>query len=132
MIILGSKPVMDRVAAGGPQISATVATSSASTSKDKPMKSILRGALLSLIVLIGVSGFASAQTFHGDDCTEDCSGHEAGYNWAEQNDINDQSDCSTASQSFNEGCRAYVEEQSDDSSTGSDDEDQQDPDQDGE
>lgn len=123
---------MDRVAAVGPQISATVAISSASTSKDKPVKSILRISLLSVVLVIGLSSFASAQTFHGDDCTEDCSGHEAGYNWAERNDINDQSDCSTASQSFNEGCQAYVEEQSDVSSTGSDDEDQQDQDQDGE
>src|SRR3989344_1716191 len=23
------------------------------------------------------------ETFHGYDCTDDCSGHEAGYNWAE-------------------------------------------------
>ncbi|MET2828930.1 hypothetical protein [Mesorhizobium shangrilense] len=56
---------------------------------------------------------ASAQeTFHGYDCTDDCSGHEAGYDWAQRNDIADESDCDGNSQSFNEGCQAYVEEQS--------------------
>lgn len=28
-------------------------------------------------------------TFDGYDCTEDCSGHQAGYDWAEQNGISD-------------------------------------------
>jgi hypothetical protein len=47
---------------------------------------------------------------HGDDCTEDCSGHEAGYAWAERKDLDDESDCDTPSESFNEGCRSYVAE----------------------
>ena len=51
-----------------------------------------------------------AETFHGYECTDDCSGHEAGYNWAEENDISDENDCDGNSNSFNEGCRAYVEE----------------------
>jgi len=50
------------------------------------------------------------QTFYGYDCTQDCSGHEAGYNWAEENDISDEYDCDGNSNSFNEGCTAYVEE----------------------
>jgi len=50
------------------------------------------------------------RTFNGYDCTEDCSGHEAGYEWAEKNDINDIYDCNGNSQSFNEGCESYVEE----------------------
>ena len=50
-------------------------------------------------------------TFNGDDCTEDCSGHEAGYKWAEDNGIDDTSDCDGNSDSFNEGCESYVEEQ---------------------
>ncbi|RWO75710.1 MAG: transcriptional regulator [Mesorhizobium sp.] len=29
------------------------------------------------------------QTFEGYDCTADCSGHEAGYDWAERNGITD-------------------------------------------
>jgi hypothetical protein len=52
-------------------------------------------------------------SFAGYDCTEDCSGHEAGYNWAEEHDIDDEEVCDTAgdhsnSPSFAEGCRAYV------------------------
>ncbi len=43
-------------------------------------------------------------------CTEDCSGHEAGFTWAQQNDIADASDCGGNSQSFIEGCEAFAEE----------------------
>lgn len=49
-------------------------------------------------------------TFHGYDCTEDCSGHEAGYAWAEENYITDPDNCGGNSQSFIEGCIAYAEE----------------------
>jgi hypothetical protein len=46
---------------------------------------------------------------HGDaDCTQDCSGHEAGYKWAEEHDIADEDDCTGNSESFIEGCKAYV------------------------
>lgn len=51
-------------------------------------------------------------TFHGYECTEDCSGHEAGYEWAEEHDITDPSDCGGKSNSFIEGCEAYAEENS--------------------
>jgi hypothetical protein len=48
---------------------------------------------------------------HGTSaCTEDCSGHEAGYAWAEDNGITDPDDCSGNSGSFIEGCQAYAEE----------------------
>jgi hypothetical protein len=50
-------------------------------------------------------------TFAGYDCTEDCSGHEAGYDWADEHGIDDQDLCddlSTNSESFKEGCKAYV------------------------
>lgn len=50
------------------------------------------------------------RSFHGYICTTDCSGHEAGYDWAMMNDIDDEGDCVGSSQSFIEGCRAYVEE----------------------
>jgi len=43
-------------------------------------------------------------------CTEDCSGHEAGFEWAQENDIGDASDCGGNSQSFIEGCEAFAEE----------------------
>jgi hypothetical protein len=53
------------------------------------------------------------KTFAGDECTGDCSGHEAGYRWAEEHDIDNEDDCDTAgdtsnSPSFAEGCKAYV------------------------
>ena len=50
------------------------------------------------------------RTFGGYDCTDDCSGHEAGYEWAEDKDINDIDDCGGNSNSFIEGCWAYVDE----------------------
>lgn len=36
---------------------------------------------------LALAGFVAApanvqETFHGYDCTDDCSGHEAGYDWA--------------------------------------------------
>jgi hypothetical protein len=51
------------------------------------------------------------QTFKGNDCTGDCSGHEAGYNWAEKKGITDPNDCGGNSSSFIEGCESYTEEQ---------------------
>lgn len=50
-------------------------------------------------------------TFKGYECRVDCSGHEAGYQWAEEKDIDDPDDCGGNSESFIEGCRAYAEEQ---------------------
>ena len=50
------------------------------------------------------------QTFNGYPCTVDCSGHEAGYEWAERKGINDISDCGGNSNSFIEGCQSFVEE----------------------
>jgi hypothetical protein len=44
-------------------------------------------------------------------CTGDCSGHEAGYQWASENDISDPSDCGGKSESFIEGCEAFANEQ---------------------
>jgi hypothetical protein len=41
-------------------------------------------------------------------CTEDCSGHDAGYDWARDHDVTDPSDCSGRSQSFVEGCETYA------------------------
>ncbi|TIS59547.1 MAG: hypothetical protein E5W93_11525 [Mesorhizobium sp.] len=79
---------------------------------------------------LALAGFVAApanaqETFHGYDCTNVCSGHEAGYDGAARIDIADERDCDGDSQSFNEGCQAYVEEQADDVSRKgqSDDED---------
>ena len=54
-----------------------------------------------------------SNTFAGERCTLNCSGHEAGYEWAEERGINDDSVCENAgdesnSPSFAEGCAAYV------------------------
>lgn len=43
-------------------------------------------------------------------CIQDCSGHEAGFAWAQDNEITDASDCGGNSQSFIEGCEAFAEE----------------------
>jgi hypothetical protein len=42
-------------------------------------------------------------------CTSDCSGHDAGYRWADENQVLDPSACGGNSQSFIEGCMAYAE-----------------------
>lgn len=44
------------------------------------------------------------------DCTSDCSGHEAGYNWASDNGICDTEYTDGNSDSFNEGVQAYANE----------------------
>ncbi len=48
--------------------------------------------------------------FMGYACTDDCSGHSAGYRWAQKKGIDDDDDCTGNSNSFIEGCLAYVEE----------------------
>ena len=53
-----------------------------------------------------------AQMFRGFECTRDCSGHKAGYKWAEENeDLETMEQCRGNSQSFIEGCKAYMVEQ---------------------
>lgn len=66
--------------------------------------------LLVVAALSFSSALTQAQTFKGYPCTEDCSGHEAGYEWAERKGVTDESDCDGKSNSFNEGCQAWVEE----------------------
>lgn len=60
-------------------------------------------------VAIIFASCAHAQTFEGYECTDDCSGHEAGYEWAEENGVSSESDCGGNSSSFEEGCAAFVE-----------------------
>jgi hypothetical protein len=57
--------------------------------------------------------FAANKSFYGFSCTQDCSGHEAGYSWAETNDIHYEQDCVGKSTSFIEGCLAYIEDNED-------------------
>ncbi len=54
--------------------------------------------------------YSGYKSFGAHDCTEDCSGHEAGYEWAANNDIYDVDDCAGYSNSFIEGCWQYVED----------------------
>lgn len=73
--------------------------------------------------LVGLGGGTHAQDFNGYPCTEDCSGHQAGYDWAQDNGIADPYECSGNSQSFIEGCQSYAEENADpDEQYGSDEE----------
>lgn len=57
-----------------------------------------------------VPAAASAQYSGSYGCTDDCSGHQAGYVWAERNDIADPSQCGGNSRSFIEGCMDYAEQ----------------------
>lgn len=43
-------------------------------------------------------------------CTSDCSGHDAGFEWAQERELTDRYECSGNSQSFIEGCEAYFDE----------------------
>ena len=51
--------------------------------------------LVACILALGccAPGQASARTFGGYECTDDCVGHAAGYRWAEMNAIADADDC---------------------------------------
>jgi hypothetical protein len=56
---------------------------------------------------------STSETFDEDPCSIDCSGHQAGYDWAERNSIDDEDVCDRAadnsnSPSFGAGCKAYA------------------------
>jgi hypothetical protein len=51
-----------------------------------------------------------SQSYKRYECTGDCSGHKAGYEWARKKGINDPDDCGGNSNSFIEGCKSYVNE----------------------
>lgn len=63
------------------------------------------------------SSHDNPRQFAGYNCIGDCSGHKAGYRWAEERNITDGDDCDAAgehsnSPSFAEGCHAYVDGES--------------------
>jgi hypothetical protein len=59
---------------------------------------------------LSVPVMALAAEFDGHPCqTAECSGHRAGYGWAESKNITDPGTCGGKSQSFIEGCRAFAE-----------------------
>jgi hypothetical protein len=70
--------------------------------------------MLAVVAAVLTSSPSTAQerTFGGYECTEDCSGHKAGYEWAEEHIITDESDCGGNSQSFIEGCQTYTQDPS--------------------
>lgn len=55
---------------------------------------------------------ADSLEFNGYECTVDCSGHEAGYEWAAEHGItqDDVDNYSGNSNSFMEGMQSYVDE----------------------
>ncbi len=61
----------------------------------------LIGLFIGLLVSIAPIGLSTASA--DDD-------FDAGYRWAEENDVDDMSDCDGHSGSFREGCEEYVEE----------------------
>lgn len=66
--------------------------------------------------LIALASFASSQpvtaaTFGGYECSDDCSGHAAGYKWADEHNITEEQYCPKGnSQSFHEDCVVYTSE----------------------
>ena len=61
---------------------------------------------MKIIDIIGEAGI-----FRGYPCTKDCSGHAAGYRWADARDITDPNTCPYSNNSFWEGCLAHTDEQ---------------------
>ena len=62
-----------------------------------------------LIAAVALSTTAvAAENFKGYDCKSTCSGHEAGYAWAKRKGVTSKSQCTGKSQSFVEGCWAWV------------------------
>ena len=43
------------------------------------------------------------------DCTSDCSGHDAGWQYAKEHELSDASQCTGDSDSFVAGCKSYIE-----------------------
>jgi hypothetical protein len=75
----------------------------------------VRSSISFIVLALTIQG-AAARTFGGYECTVDCSGHQAGYEWAEQKGITEESQCdqilrtSPNRTSFYEGCMTYVED----------------------
>jgi hypothetical protein len=71
---------------------------------------------VSSVLTINTTDGVSARTFGGYECTRDCSGHKAGYEWAEAHNITSEASCEAVLRrwpgriSFYEGCLVYVED----------------------
>lgn len=99
----------------------TKPASEAASIIDSPAASVHLGTLAEPPRLKGGETYAQYDTrrdslgdatgsYEGYGCTQDCSGHDAGYQWAEDNDVTDPNDCGGKSWSFEEGCRSFAEE----------------------
>jgi len=77
---------------------------------------MMRAILAALLICVVTP--AGAREFGGHECADDCSGHKAGYEWAEAKAVQTEQTCeailakSPNSTSFYEGCLVYVEEPS--------------------
>ena len=69
------------------------------------MKTLFKLAILASFVLLGFTLMPAARADEG---------HDAGYKWAEENNITDAADCTGDSDSFITGCEDYVDENSND------------------
>lgn|GEM_PF-4623545 len=68
--------------------------------------------IIFLIFLFPIPALADFEGiyFRGYECTQDCSGHVAGFNWAIENGLNSPEQCGGKSDSFIEGCiSAFIE-----------------------
>ncbi|MGO7032819.1 hypothetical protein ACCS91_31440 [Rhizobium ruizarguesonis] len=74
------------------------------------MRRVMAILFASALLVSSLAGPGFAQSFGGNSCVDNCEGHRAGYEWAEENGIQSEDDCSGNSSSFEEGCRTYVED----------------------
>lgn len=63
------------------------------------------------VLFLTSPALAQGREFHGYPCTQDCSGHRAGYEWAQRRGITSPYECGGNSRSFIEGCHAWADEQ---------------------
>lgn len=76
----------------------------------------MKEALTVAVFLIGAVTTAGSREFGGYECTDDCSGHKAGYEWAQARGLKSATACETLlmrwpnRNSFYEGCLTYLAE----------------------
>jgi hypothetical protein len=79
----------------------------------------MRPIVVSIVFLLSFSAnaaLAADRQFGGNECIDDCSGHKAGYEWAEAKGITDPSICQSVlircpnCTSFAEGCETYTDD----------------------
>jgi len=65
---------------------------------------------LCLLLFLSAPAWTQMAEFDGYPClTMDCSGHQAGYDWAEERALTDPAACEGQPQAFMEGCRSFIE-----------------------